>query len=352
MTQNRARGQVVVLFAVALIFVLGLLGLIFSWGFLLQERSRMQTVADAASMRATWQMMTELQSGRLSESQVLNATTAIASINDLPTDNTVTNSTYLTAVYADANGVPISPTRTVSSSGTFPTAARGVCVTARRDVSTTLPGFLGVSNAVTAAYACALAYPVRGPQSSTLVVPVAVNTTDFRTAFTNSNTYDLFSPGTLPTGTRPPSLDYRAGVNNPDPGADDYGPVTTDLQYWSDGQHNNGTLTVGGTVGLMGVLESASIAAGISDNIRRQGLVDGDGQAYGLIVVPLWSSSQVTPSPAVTIAGFGVMKVRATDVSASAVRGTFVLAPQLVTQIETDLGTVGDVGARFIRLIG
>ena len=58
------------LFAILLPVILGMVGLLYSVGFILIERRALQTAADAASTAATWQVLYELESGDRSDAKV------------------------------------------------------------------------------------------------------------------------------------------------------------------------------------------------------------------------------------------------------------------------------------------
>ncbi len=172
-----------------------------------------------------------------------------------------------------------------------------------------------------------------------------------RAAYASHTAFNLFQQATLPAG-RPPTLNFTSGSNSPATGATSYSSaLSADIQYWSDGQHANGTLQVGSTVALADAANYDSIAAGLRDNIRRQGLpVDVDGQPYALIMVPLWDTADSTAGT-VRIAGFMQMKIRAaaSELSATAARGTFV--PFAVSAVPSTAAAPSlDLGAAVVEI--
>jgi hypothetical protein len=337
---------VLLMFALLVSMLLGVLGLLYSVGFVLTQRRALQTAADAASLAGAWQVLLDLESGNRSDAAVLAAVLDFTDRNGVPNDGTPGNSTYVSASYVDASGAALAPPAAVGIGGLFPAAAGGVRVTVRKPVSLVLTGFVGMSSIQVETQAAASAMPAAPPTSATLVVPVAVYVDDFQTAFANQSLYDLFDPPTQPLGG-PAALDYTSPANAPAPGATDYGSNNANLQYWSDGQHENGTLQQGATVALAGGAYRAQIAAGLLDNIRRQQLTDAGGASYALVMVPLWDTASASPDT-VHVVGFATLRLRESDVNTTSASGTFVPYPAAAWGAASSPSP--DLGARVIRL--
>jgi hypothetical protein len=181
--------------------------------------------------------------------------------------------------------------------------------------------------------------PTVPPATQTLVLPIAVNVADFTAAYTAHTKYDLFHPPTTPIDD-PVTLDYTDPSTLPSPGATDYETDEANLQYWSDGQHGNGALSSSAVVAILGDPLTASIAAGLLDNIRRQNL------GYALVTVPIWDGQPSDDT--VQIVGFARMKIVATDISSTVARGTFVPYVNGAFGVPTTPGV--DLGAAFIGM--
>src|SRR5205807_7333161 len=120
--------------------------------------------------------------------------------------------------------------------------------------------------------------------------------------------YDLFS---IPlSGGRAPATDLGAGAN----GAPTFGSPAASMQDWSDGQHTaSWQLHQPRDVNLADAAYYDSIAAGLRDNVRRQGLVDSSGAAYALVTLPVYDTSTSTR---VHVVSFAQVKLRNADISA------------------------------------
>jgi Putative Flp pilus-assembly TadE/G-like len=326
--RQRQRGQVLIMFALSSVALLATIGLLYTFGLVLAERRTLQTAADAASLAGSWQVVSELQSDTLSQASVYGIVQSYLSSN---------GATAFDVFYVDASGAQLSA---VQASGTFDFHARGVRVTARAQVPKVLPGFVGGGIVQVEATGSATARPNLPPTSETLVVPLAVFVDDARAAYTAHVQYDLFHPTTTPIG-QPLTIDYLDPSTLPATGATDYGADDINLQFWSDGQHSNGTLQSSSVVALIGNPHQASVAAGLLDNIRRQGL------GYALISVPIWSSSPSDDT--LQLSGFARMKIKASDISASTARGVFV--PYTTAAYGPVSAPSPDLGAAVIGMV-
>lgn len=346
-TAGRAGGQILVFFALLVSALLATLGLLLTVELVVAQRRTLQTVADAAALASVWRLLAEVQSGERSDERVLSAALTYAFANGLPSDGTPQNRTHLEAVYVDAQGAEVVPTRRVGDGGRFPEAAQGVRVVARASVAPALGAVLGASSLLVEAEATAGLVTAEPPSEQVLVIPVAVHVSDFERAFASEAEYDLLDPRRPPPGGVP-TLDYTSPSNSPPTGAQDYGSKSLNIQYWSDGQHENGRLRVGGRVALADALYAEALATGLLDNVRRQQLGEG-GAAYALVNVPLWDSSVVVRGRRlVQVAGFALLRVRRSEISATSIRGVFVPYPIAAWGLAATPEL--DPGARVVRL--
>jgi Flp pilus assembly protein TadG len=335
-----------VMFAIAAASLLGVIGLLYSFGLVLDQRRSLQGAADAASLAGAWRVLDELQSDNRSDTAVWSSVVSYATRNGV-----VSNTSHLSATYVDASGADLSTPAAVGSGGRFDPAVRGVRVSVQNAVGTILPGFVRVSQIAVSNSSTAIARSTDSPTSTRIAVPIAANLAAAQAAYASHTPFNLFQQSTPPLG-RAPTLDLTSSSNNPATGASSYSSaLSANVQYWSDGQHANGTLRVGGAVALASAAYYESIAAGLRDNIRRQGLpVDVDGQSYALIMVPVWDTADSTAGT-VHIAGFMQMKIRATssELGTTAARGTFV--PLAVSAVPSTAAVPSvDLGAALVEI--
>ena len=207
----------------------------------------------------------------------------------------------MSGLYVDGNGTPLSTL--LGCTCAFPPEARGVRLTLNGRASTALPGFVGAWQVLVQTSSTSTARPTAPPSSATLVIPVGVAVADYAA----HGQIDLLS-------SRTRQLDLTSV------GASSY---PNNLQAWSDGQHANGTVNFGANVSLISTTSADSIAAGLADNVRRQTALH-PGASYAIVTVPLWDSAS---SGSVHIVGFAQLKIAASDITTTAVRGTFVPYP-------------------------
>jgi hypothetical protein len=313
--RHRSRGQILVVFAITAASMLAVIGLLYSFGLVLAQRRSLQTAADAASLSGTWQVLQELASDNRSDANVLSSIVQYATTNGVPSDGTGADATYVSASYVDVTGLSLSG---IGTGGAFPAQARGVRVTVKSQIPTILPGFLKIWQVLVQDSASAIAKPTTPPGAASLVIPVGVLVSDARTAYAAHTTYDLFAHP-LP-GSQPPTLDLGSG------GAPTFGSMSTNVQYWSDGQHSGSwQLTQPANVNLAGITYYASVATGLHDNVRRQALApDATGSTYALVTLPVFDTATAS---AVHVVGFALFKVRDTDITPTSARGIFVPYP-------------------------
>jgi hypothetical protein len=327
---------VLVIFAITVVSILTMVGLLYSFGLVLSQRRALQTAADASSLSGAWQVLLELASDNRSDSAVVSAIVQFATTNGVPSDGTAADATYVSALYVDSSGASLTP---VGSGGAFPVTARGVRVTVKNQVPTILPGFLNVWQVLVQDSASSVAKPTTPPAAANAVIPVAVLASDVQSAYSAHATYDLFTHP-LSLG-QPPSLDFSGSS------APAFGSPAANMQNWSDGQHTaSWQLSQPGNVSLAGAAYYDSIAAGLHDNVRRQGLVDASGAAYALVTLPVYDSSTSTN---VHVVSFAQFKLRNADISSTSARGTFV--PYAAAAWGTPVAPSIDVGAALVALV-
>jgi hypothetical protein len=332
----RQEAQVLVIFAITVVSILTMVGLLYSFGLVLAERRTLQTAADASSLSGTWQVLRELASDNRSDAAVVSAIVQFATANGVPADGTAANASYISASYLDASGASLA---TVGGGGTFPATARGVLVTVKNQVPTILPSFLRVWQVLVQDSASAVAKPTAPPAAANAVIPVAVLVADVRSAYAANSTYNLFTHPLA--GGQAPTVDLAAS------GAPTFGSPATNMQNWSDGQHTaNWQLSQPRNVNLAGPAYYDSIATGLRDNIRRQGLVDASGAGYALVTVLVYDSSTST---SVHVVSFGQFKLRSADLSSTDARGTFV--PYAMAAWGTPVAPSIDLGAALVTLV-
>ena len=325
-----------VIFAITVVSILTMVGLLYSFGLVLTQRRALQTAADASSLSGAWQVLRELASDNRSDAAVVATIVQFATANGVPADGTAADASYISAFYLDSSG---SALVTVGSGGTFPVAARGVLVTVKNQVPTILPGFLKVWQVLVQDSASAVAKPTTPPGAANAVIPVAVLATDVSTAYAGHATYNLFTHP-LASG-QAPTLDLAAS------GAPTFGSPAANMQDWSDGQHSaSWQLSQPGNVNLASAAFYDSIATGLRDNVRRQGLVDAGGAAYALVTLPVYDTSTST---SLHIVSFALIKLRSADISATDARGTFV--PYAAAAWGTSVVPSMDLGAALVALV-
>jgi hypothetical protein len=332
----REPAQVLVIFAITVVSILTMVGLLYSFGLVLSQRRALQTAADASSLSGAWQVLLELASDNRSDGAVVSAIVQFATANGVPSDGTVADASYISASYVDSSGASLTP---VGSGAAFPVAARGVRVTVKNQVPTILPGFLNVWQVLVQDNASSVAKPTTPPATANAVIPVAALAADVRSAYAAHTMYDLFAHP-LSSG-QAPSLDLAAS------GAPTLGSPAANMQNWSDGQHTaSWQLSQPVNVNLASAAYYDSIAAGLRDNVRRQGLVDASSAAYALVTIPVYDTST---SSSVHVVSFAQIKLRNADISSTSAKGTFV--PYAAAAWGTSVAPSIDLGAALVALV-
>lgn len=130
------RGQVLFIFVIALVALIGMAGLILDGGAVFAQQRVAQNGADGAANAGTVVIAANLGTPGLNDgADVWNA------INDTANDNALES---WTAIYTDVYGQPIG--QDVVNTGSIPTDARGVRVAGQRTASMTFARVLGIDS--------------------------------------------------------------------------------------------------------------------------------------------------------------------------------------------------------------
>lgn len=316
-------GQVIVVGAVALSVLLAFTALVLNAGFFLVERRGLQNAADAAGLAAVWKLAEEHSSRSFRDTSVFQAADTLARQNGVDVGGT----RQLDVVYVDSSGADLGP---AGGGGQFLATAAGVRVALYGPFATLLSPFLAGGGIQARAEAEArltrTAYPAIGTNPVPLALPLA--------AFDAGASVDLYDQSVPAAaygvaGFRP-FLDLAHASNSGagyTPGQD-FGDINTNVQFWSDGAHNSGALSIGTRVALAGGATGADVELGLKDNVRRQGLTDASGASYTLVVVPLWDTyipAAVAGDPdRIEVVGFATVKILASDIQVASLGGFFV----------------------------
>ncbi|MHB1501679.1 MAG: Tad domain-containing protein [Candidatus Dormibacteria bacterium] len=176
-SRPRQGGQVAVLFAVAAVAVIALVGLAIDAGQAFVDRSALQSGSDAAAVAGTQLLeanfVSEDQGGGVvySDSQIQKAVDT--TLNGSHAANSHVSS--YTAYYTDYQGNLLSPPVAVGSldGGNPPPAAQGVKVTAVDNQATLLLGVVGIGQSRPQATATAVTGPITGCTTDSNCVPFA-----------------------------------------------------------------------------------------------------------------------------------------------------------------------------------
>jgi hypothetical protein len=166
MDESSPRGQIIVIFALALVTIVAMGALILEAGNAFAQQRIAQNGADATANAGTIVIAQSLKGVPRTGDDVFNAVSSSATANDL--QNPV-------AVYTDNVGVPLSPTVTVAIGTAIPADARGVKVTGDRVVGTTLARAIGITQLTASAEATAIAGAASGgcpPDTACGLLPV------------------------------------------------------------------------------------------------------------------------------------------------------------------------------------
>jgi len=161
------RGQVLVIFAVALVAIVAIAALILEGGQAFAQQRIAQNGADAAANAGAVVIAQHLKGAPAATGDAVN--TAVS------TSTTANELLNPVAVYTDNVGVPLSPTVTVAAGTAIPANARGVKVTGDRVMGTTLARVIGINSLTASAEATAIAGAASGgcpPDTACGLLPV------------------------------------------------------------------------------------------------------------------------------------------------------------------------------------
>jgi hypothetical protein len=168
------------------------------------------------------------------------------------------------------------------------------------------------------------------PPPAAPVIPIAVSVS----SYSPHATYDLFANAPGGNGGQWATLDLGSA------GAPTFGTPSTNVQYWSDGQHlGTWQLSVPSTVNLASSAFYDSVAAGLKDNVRRQ------GNGFALVMVPVYDTSTST---SVHVVGFAELKISGSSITATSAPGIFV--PYAASAFGTPRTPSPDLGATVVGL--
>lgn len=296
--------------------MLAFMALLFGVGFLLAERRALQNAADAGSLAGVWKLAEEQASRSFADAPVADELERVARLNGLRAEHRVTG------LYIDSSGADLAA---VGGGGRFPDGAVGLRVTVSGPfTSVVAPGLLPEAQLSVEAKAQLgrVAFPPRQANPAPLAIPLA--------AFEGGGEVDLYdatlADARYGVADYRPFLDLANAANRGDAyvPARAYGDLHTNLQYWSDGSHDSGTVGVGAWIAIAGDDFEPDVQTGLLDNVRRQGLVDQDGLRYILISLPLWATYTRGAPDLVEITGYATLKVLERDIRPGSVRATFV----------------------------
>ena len=148
------RGQIIVIFAVALIAIISIGALILEGGQAFAQQRIAQNGADAAANAGAVVIAQHLKGAPAADGNaVYTAVSSSTAANELA--NPV-------AVYTDNVGVPLDPVVTVAPGTAIPANGRGVKVTGDRVMGTTLARVIGINSLTASAEATAIAGAASG----------------------------------------------------------------------------------------------------------------------------------------------------------------------------------------------
>jgi hypothetical protein len=315
---SRSRAQVMVIAAAAITILLGFTVLVINAGMFLTERRHLQNAADAAALAGAERVAEEQTSRSFRDARVLSAITTLARENAVD----VGGNRQIDGTYLDQNGNALARV----GDGVLPEASVAVEVRLSGPFVTMLPAFVGSTSLRVAATARAGLASVPFPSTLVDSVPLGVPLA----AFQAGAAYDLYDQSVAlasygVSGYRPflhlahasnAGTDYQPGT--------DFGSLSIDLQFWSDGLHDSGQLGAANTIALANGSFADDVRAGLIDNVRRQGLVDANGASYALLDLPLWDQYQVGGTDTVRLAGFARFKIVEAEITPTSLRGYFV----------------------------
>lgn len=321
---HRARGQAMVMMALSITALMTFGALVVDAGFFLIERRHLQNAADAAALAANWKLLDEHASRAFRDNPVAQAADQVARLNGVDVGGT----RQLQGTYVDANGAALG---TVGAGGQFQQATTGVRVTLSGQFNTMLSPLVSPNGIQATAEGQAHLLRVGFP--ATLVNPAPV--TAPLAAFTAGQSFDLFDQQLVNTVYGITGYDPLLDLAHPNNGgggyvaATSYGSISTNIELWSNGTNDSGTVGIGTRVALAGGGggNRPRLRDGLRDRVTLQGLVAPGGQ-YCLIGVPIWDTYIQAGVPGdpdlVEMVGFAWFKVLWQDIGVGSLFGYFV----------------------------
>jgi Flp pilus assembly protein TadG len=200
-SRSRNHGQVIVIFAIALVVIVAGIGLVIDAGAAFAQQRVAQNGSDATATAGTVVIAQNLSGIPRSGADVRAAVDSVAAANGL---------TVLEAEYTDDLGNLIG--QSVTAAGSIPTNARGVHVSGSRNVTTTFSRVLGITQLTPTADATVAAGALSGEcvaeDDGCTLLPVTFPV----------KTFECDSSGNLLTGT-------WVGAPPPGHGGEDYWPI-------------------------------------------------------------------------------------------------------------------------------
>lgn len=312
-------GQIMVIFALSLAVLLIFTSLLASVGWFLVERRGLQNAADAASLAGTRKLAEEEVSRSFRDNVVYDRIVELLHQNGKdPPDY------ELDAAYLDSAGAVIGQ---VGVGGQFPEAAVGIRVRVAAPSAAVLVPAPGANAIVPRAEAGSATLPAAPPEAWMNPVPIALPAATLAGGPYVDLVGQNVAANVYGVTDYQPFLDL-ANANNTGARyipAPTFGEMPANLQLWSDGLHPSGTLGLGDWIAIAAGGDPAAVRAGLLENVAQQRLLDGNGLAYGLIVVPIWNAYLPSSDPSapdlVAISGFAQIKLLARDIEAGTLQG-------------------------------
>jgi hypothetical protein len=307
---NREPAQALVLSAFAIAVLLAFVALVLNFGLLVVERRHLQTTADAAALAASMRILDQQVPGQCHGSAIATELDRVKHDNE-----PFLTSPQLQATYVDRSGVLLGGV----GDGTLPVpgSAVGVQVILSGQFDTLLAGVLDHIDQMHARAQSQAG--LRSPDSLVGPLPIAVppSIASANTAC-GGGAYNLYAPSSV-------LLDLASTAFG-------YGDPHTNMQYWSDGSHDSGTLVIGSNVDMAAVGDISDVQTGLGDNATRQGRPD---YITARVAVCAESSTPGTcdvQSGRISVVGFSQVSILRTDLGQPSVSAYFVPYAAHLTQ--------------------
>jgi Flp pilus assembly protein TadG len=171
-SRSRQRGQVLVIFTLGLIALIGGVALVIDGGVAFAQQRGTQNAADAAANAGATVLAQRLGGATRTDADVEAAIASIASLDGITPTSYYTN---VSGAPLDASGAVVGPDQAATvGGGTIPTGAQGVHVTGDRTFGTTFARVLGFTTFTASADAIAVTGNLIGGQFLPVVFPVNI----------------------------------------------------------------------------------------------------------------------------------------------------------------------------------